>query len=62
MVQKHWTLQRVLLLVIFILYIAFKLMIEDDIPIGLAIGAIVAGAVGTLTYFAVRKKGIFAKK
>ena len=37
-------------------------MSEDDISVGLAIGALFVGIIGTVIFFAIRKKGIFAKK
>lgn len=62
MVQKHWTPQRIILVALVILFVGYKLLTEDDIPQELAIGALIVGIVGTIIFFAVRKKGVFAKK
>ncbi len=62
MTEKHWTPQRIILIVLAVLFVGYKLLTEDDISQGLALGAVIVGIIGTIIFFAVRKKGIFAKK
>ena len=60
--KKHWTPQRIVLIILGIALVGYKLITEDGIPLELAIGALAIGGIGTLIYFATKKKGIFAKK
>jgi len=59
--KKHWTPQRIVLIILGLALIGYKLITEDDIPTELAIGAVVVGGLGTLMFFVLGKKGIFKK-
>ncbi|MBT5023515.1 hypothetical protein HOK51_01595 [Candidatus Woesearchaeota archaeon] len=59
--KQKWTPQRIIVLVVAVLFVGYKLMNESSDFLPIAIGALILGGVGTLIYFYVAKKGIFAK-
>ncbi len=62
MAQKHWTLQRIALISFLVLLVFYKLSRKGNLPGWVIIIAILIGALGTLAFYALTKRGIFAKK
>jgi multisubunit Na+/H+ antiporter MnhF subunit len=61
MQKKHWTPQRIIILTLLLIFVIYKFVTEDDISRWLAIIIFIVAMIGTLIYYKVRKKGIFAK-